>query len=70
MKNLNIKFIDPINFTLVPLKLFPKTFEIEGKKGDFPHYFNKALNQNYIGNYPDKKENGYSRKKKTDKKSI
>ena len=32
IKNLNIRFIDSINFTLVPLRKFPKTFDIERKK--------------------------------------
>ena len=54
LNNINIRFIDSINFTMVPLKKFPSTFEIEGKKGDFPHCFNTIKNQNYIGPYPDK----------------
>jgi hypothetical protein len=32
IKNLNITFIDSVNFTMCPLKAFPKTFDLEGKK--------------------------------------
>ena len=36
------------------LAKLPKTFDLkELKKGYFPHFFNIAENQNYIGKYPD-----------------
>jgi hypothetical protein len=59
LKKLNIRFIDSINFTMCPLRSFPATFGIDGKKGYFPHYFNIEANQNYNGPYPDKKYYGY-----------
>ncbi|GBN04848.1 hypothetical protein AVEN_1929-1 [Araneus ventricosus] len=56
----NIRFIDSFNFTLIPLRNFPKTFGLrELAKGYFPHLFNTKSNQNYIGKYPDKCYYGY-----------
>ncbi|GFT56859.1 DNA_pol_B_2 domain-containing protein [Trichonephila clavipes] len=56
----NIKFIDSINFTLIPLRDFPKTFGLtELAKGYFPHLFNTVENQNYIGKYPHEDYYGY-----------
>ena len=50
----NIRFVDSISFTLIPLKDFSKTFGLkEAAKGYFPHKFNTDENQNYIGLYPD-----------------
>jgi hypothetical protein len=49
----NIRFIDSLSFTLIPLREFPKTFGIsELKKGYFPYKFNTTDNWNYIGNTP------------------
>ena len=54
--NYNIRFIDSISFTLIPLRDFPKTFELtELAKGYFPHKFNTDENQHYVGQYPEKK---------------
>jgi len=37
----NIRFVDRISFTLIPLKDFPKTFGlVELAKGYFPHKIN------------------------------
>ncbi|GBM93101.1 hypothetical protein AVEN_267172-1 [Araneus ventricosus] len=56
----NIRFIDSINFTLNPLRIFPKTYGLtELAKGYLPHLFNTKSNQNYIGKYPDKCYYGY-----------
>ncbi|GFT84279.1 DNA_pol_B_2 domain-containing protein [Trichonephila clavipes] len=56
----NIKFTDSINFTLIPLRDFPKTFGLtELAKGYFPHLFNTVENQNYIGKYPHEDYYGY-----------
>jgi hypothetical protein len=52
---LNIKFIDSC---FIPMHLtdFPKTFGItQLEKGYFPHFFNRAENQSYIGPLPDAK---------------
>ena len=52
----NIKFIDSLCF--IPMKLadFPKTFGLtELEKGYFPHLFNRAENQDYVGPMPDVK---------------
>jgi hypothetical protein len=53
-KSYNIRFIDSISFTLMPLKDFPRTFGLKESKGYFPHTFNTDENQNYIGPYPSK----------------
>jgi len=60
IKELKIRFIDSINFTLCPLSAFPKTFGFEGNKGYFPHTFNTKANQNYAGEYPALKYYGYN----------
>jgi hypothetical protein len=53
---LNIKFIDSLCFIPMHLTDFPKTFGItELEKGYFPHFFNRAENQSYIGPLPDAK---------------
>ena len=53
---LNIKFIDSLCFIPMRLADFPKTFGItELEKGYFPHFFNRAENQSYIGPLPDAK---------------
>jgi hypothetical protein len=54
VSELNIKFIDSLCF--IPMKLadFPKTFGLtELEKGYFPHFFNRAENQDYVGPMPD-----------------
>ena len=68
----NIRFIDSFSFTLIPLKNFPKTFDLtELAKGYFPHKFNTDENQNYVGPYPDKEYYNYNEiKKKSDKKNY
>ena len=64
----NIRFIDSISFTLIPLRKFPNTFGLtELAKGYFPHKFNTDENQNYIGPYPDKMHYGYEEMKKDDR---
>ena len=61
---LSIRFIDSLNFLLMQLKSFPKTFGMnELKKGYFPHYFNKKSNWNYRGPIPSKKHYGYNQMK-------
>ena len=61
---LSIRFIDSLNFLQMPLKSFPKTFNMkELKKGYFPHYFNKECHKNYIGPIPSKKPYGYNQMK-------
>ena len=53
---LDIKFIDSLNFIPMALACFPKTFGLtELRKGWFPHHFNTAINQSYVGKIPDKK---------------
>ena len=56
----NVKIIDSFSFIPIGLAEFPKAFGIkELKKGFFPHLFNTAENQNYIGEYPAKEYFGY-----------
>src|SRR6266576_1777905 len=53
---IKLKVIDRHNFVQAPLSAFPKTFGLsELKKGFFPHLFNTAENENYVGSIPDKK---------------
>ena len=50
---IEIKFIDSLNFIPMALAKFPKTFgQDELCKGYFPHYFNKDENQDYVGPMP------------------
>lgn len=57
-----IRFVDSLNFFSVPLKKFPKMFDIkELKKGYFPHFFNTKANAKYQGPFPDKKYFGYNK---------
>ena len=60
-KGYNIRFIDSLSFTKMPLSGFKKTFGLSDDltKGYFPHLFNTDENQNYIGNYPAKEFYGY-----------
>ena len=67
----NIRFIDSISFTLQPLRDFPETFALEElAKGYFPHEFNTSENQNYIGEYPERKYYGYNAMTKNDKEKF
>ncbi|XP_031338183.1 uncharacterized protein LOC116167084 [Photinus pyralis] len=50
--NNNVRFIDSLNFLPVPLSALPKTFNFEGSKGYFPHFFNTIANQDYVGALP------------------
>ena len=50
---IEIKFIDSLNFIPMALAKFPKTFaQPELCKGYFPHFFNKDENQDYVGPIP------------------
>jgi len=67
----NIRFIDSLSFTLIPLTDFPKTFGLtELTKGHFPHKFNTTENQNYVGPYPDKEYYGYDQMKIADREKF
>jgi hypothetical protein len=52
LKKLHLRFIDSLSFFLCPLAKLSETFEIDTVKGHFPHKFNTAENQNYIGKIP------------------
>ena len=53
IKALNIRVLDSLNFLPMRLAALPKAFGLtELKKGYFPHLFNTARNQNYIGPLP------------------
>jgi hypothetical protein len=51
-KKYDLRFIDSLSFFLCPLAKLPETFQIDTLKGHFPHKFNIAENQNYIGKIP------------------
>lgn len=70
-QNLNIKFLDSLNFLTMPLSRFPKTFgQKELKKGYFPHWFNVIQNKNYIGVVPPMKYFGYNNMKTDDRNNF
>ena len=48
----HLRFVDSLSFFLCPLAKLSETFEIDTVKGHFPHKFNIAENQNYIGEMP------------------
>lgn len=48
-------FLDSINYLCSPLSKLPQMFNIEHKKGYFPHFFHTIDNMGYIGQYPDPK---------------
>jgi len=50
----NVKMLDSLNFFLQPLDKLPKALglDINVKKGNFPHLFNKSDNYNYVGCIP------------------
>ena len=51
-----IRFIDSLNFLVMPLSDLPKAFGLrELSKGFFPHLFNTQANQRYVGEIPDAK---------------
>ena len=53
VSEMNIKFIDSLCFIPMKLAAFPKTFGLtELQKGYFPHFFNRAENQDYVGPLP------------------
>ena len=61
MNNLNIRFLDSLNFLSMPLSQLPKSFGLtEMKKGFFPHLYNteKVVNNSemlHLDSYPDSK---------------
>ena len=51
----NLNFIDSMCFLQMPLSGFTKALGLrELKKGFFPHFFNTAENQDYVGEFPSK----------------
>jgi hypothetical protein len=52
-KKLNMRILDSLNFLPMRLSQLPKAFGVkELSKGWFPHFWNTAENQNYVGPYP------------------
>ena len=50
---LKMRVIDSLNFMPMKLSSLPKAFGLNLlAKGYFPHFFNTALNQQYVGPYP------------------
>jgi len=54
LKEYDIRVIDSLSFFPMKLSALPKAFglPIEGKKGHFPHFFNRRENWTYHGPYP------------------
>ena len=71
IQDLQIRFIDSLNFVASALATFPKTFDLkETKKGYFPHYFNTLSNQNYVGPMPCKTRYGYNQMVSANRKAF
>ena len=68
---IEIKFIDSLNFIPMALARFPKTFgQDELCKGYFPHFFNKDENQNYVGPIPCQDDYGVNYKKPAEREKF
>jgi hypothetical protein len=68
---LGIRVIDSLNFLPMKLAALPKAFGLDAlKKGDFPHYFNVAATQDYVGPYPDPSCYGVDGMKPEDRRSF
>lgn len=52
LADLNIRFIDSLNFLPMKLSKLPHAMGFSGSKGFFPHFFNTEENQNYVGAMP------------------
>ncbi|XP_040190087.1 uncharacterized protein LOC120921636 [Rana temporaria] len=52
LPDLNIRFIDSLNFLPMKLSKLPQAMGFSGSKGFFPHFFNTESNQNYVGAMP------------------
>ena len=64
----NIRFVDSLSFFQLPLARLPSAFGFaHQQKGDFPHKFNRAINWNYEGCWPEKSYYDYDRKNERDK---
>ena len=71
ISKLSIRLIDSLNFLMMGIKDFPKTFGMnELKKGYFPHYFSEECNKNYVGSIPSKKHYDYNQMKPKDRKEF
>ena len=68
---IEIKFIDSLNFIPMALARFPKTFgQDELCKGYFPHFFNKDENQDYVGPIPCQDDYGVNYMKPTEREKF
>ena len=54
----NLISIDSLSFLSISLKSMPKSFNLTCKKGNYPYFFNKAKNLDYVGPYPEPKYYG------------
>ena len=52
-KTIKISLVDSLNLLNSNLDKLAKDFNVETKKGHFPHLFVKNTNLNYLGNKPD-----------------
>ncbi|XP_060550634.1 uncharacterized protein LOC117657823 [Pantherophis guttatus] len=53
LPHFHIRFIDSLSFLPMKLSKLPKAMGFQGSKGYFPHLFNTAENQDYVGTLPD-----------------
>ena len=68
---IEIKFIDSLNFIPMALARFPKTFDQDELcKGYFPHFFNKDENQDYVGPIPCQDDYGVNYKKPAEREKF
>lgn len=52
VKDLDIRFIDSLNFLPMKLSKLPAAMGFSDSKGHFPHFFNTEQNQGYLGPIP------------------
>ena len=45
----HIAFLDSLNFFYMPLRDFPKAFDLPAQKDFYPHFFKTMANLNYVG---------------------
>ena len=53
-----VTLLDSLNFLPFALAAFSKAFGLAEQKGYFPHFFNKAVNWDYVGDMPDAADYG------------
>lgn len=70
-RQLNLTFLDSLNFLPMKLAKIPDAFGLQELcKGYFPHFFNTKANQNYVGPFPALEYYGYEMMSSKDRKLL